>query len=88
MNEKVAHVLSEAKKGSNGHTCHAAGCTTNCAPSMFMCRRHWFMVPKDLRDAIWMTYEPGQEQTKDASAEYLETAHEAIAAVAAKEERK
>lgn len=52
---------------------------------MFMCKRHWYMVPKHLRDAIWANYRPGQEVTKDPSSEYLEVAMQAIRAVADKE---
>ena len=78
---KVDHVLSEAKKGDQGHVCHAADCPEHVPPAMFMCKRHWFMVPVPLRKRIWALYEPGQEITKDASPEYLEVAREAIEAV-------
>lgn len=60
------------------HTCHANGCQTSVPPKMFMCRTHWFKLPKSLRDNIWATYVPGQEITKTPSPEYLEAAHEAI----------
>ena len=46
------------------HTCHATGCRTTVPPKMFACRRHWFTLPKALRDAIWRTYRPGQEISK------------------------
>ena len=39
---------------------------------MHMCKRHWFMLPKVLRDRIWATYVPGQENRKDPSLDYLE----------------
>ena len=61
------------------HTCHATGCSTAVPPKMFMCRSHWFALPKALRDAIWRTYRPGQEITKTPSPEYLEAARAAIA---------
>lgn len=64
------------------HTCHARGCTIAVPPKMLMCRRHWFLVPKALRDAVWRTYHPGQERTKDPTSEYLAAAHAAIEAVA------
>ena len=67
------------------HTCHAAGCDKAVPPAMFMCRRHWFKVPKPLRDAIWATYRRGQEVDKNPSAGYLENANEAIRVVAAQE---
>lgn len=42
------------------HKCHARNCSTPVPPEMLMCRRHWFMVPKRLRDEVWRTYRPGQ----------------------------
>ena len=69
------------------HTCHAERCQVNVPEKMFMCRRHWYMVPRLLRAAIWANYVPGQEIRKDPTREYLEVAQEAIAAVAEKERR-
>jgi hypothetical protein len=67
------------------HTCHARGCTTAVPPRMFMCRRHWRMVPRALQAEIWAEYVPGQEIRKDPTEEYLEVADRAIQAVAQKE---
>jgi hypothetical protein len=61
------------------HLCHARGCKTPVPPKMFMCKRHWFMLPKRTRDAVWATYRPGQEVTKDPSPEYMDVTAEAIA---------
>jgi hypothetical protein len=55
---------------------------------MFMCGKHWRMVPKPLRDAVWATYVPGQEIRKDPTPEYLDITREAIDAVADKEARR
>ena len=44
------------------HICHAKGCGDPCPPKHLMCKRHWFMVPKALREAVWDTYSPGQER--------------------------
>lgn len=63
------------------HHCHAIGCTVRTHPKFFMCRRHWFMVPRHLRDRIWATYVPGQEVRKDPTVEYLEAAERARLAV-------
>lgn len=60
------------------HTCHADGCTMPVPPKMFMCRTHWFKLPKRLRDRIWATYRPGQEIDKRPSLAYLEAAKNAI----------
>jgi hypothetical protein len=52
---------------------------------MFMCRPHWFSLPKSMRDAIWDAYRPGQEIRKDPSREYLHVARAAINWLAAKD---
>lgn len=71
------------------HTCHAKDCTKRTPEAMFMCRPHWFMVPKAMRDEIWRLYVPGQEISKTPTREYVEAAKKAIDAVAKKEaERK
>lgn len=68
------------------HTCHATGCEVNVPPAMLMCKRHWYMVPRPLRDRVWRLYRPGQEIDKRPTREYLEAAEAAIAAVAEAEE--
>ena len=67
------------------HHCHARGCDQAIAPRLLMCSRHWRMVPKALRDALWATYRVGQEVDKEPSQAYLDVALAAIDAVAAKE---
>lgn len=67
------------------HLCHRRGCTTPVPPRMFMCKPDWFSLPKRFRDAIWDAYRPGQEITKDPSAEYLEAAAAAVNYLAEKE---
>ena len=44
---------------------------------MWGCPKHWFTLPKEIRDDIWRTYRPGQEITKDPSKEYMEAAQRA-----------
>lgn len=67
------------------HLCHARACQAPVPPSRLMCLRHWRMVPKALKDAVWAAYVPGQEVRKDPTEEYLDAALAAIDAVAAKE---
>lgn len=50
-----------------------------------MCKRHWFMVPKQMRDRVWATYRPGQCDDWQPSAAYCDAATEAVQAVAEKE---
>lgn len=66
------------------HRCHAHGCTTEVPPKMFMCPSHWYSLRPVLRRAIWRTYKPGQEVTKEASASYLAVQQRCIAEVAFK----
>jgi protein gp37 len=65
--------------------CSARKCTSQVAPKLFMCPRHWRMVPPRLQAAIWRHYRPGQEETLKVSARYLAAAQAAIEAVAVAE---
>jgi hypothetical protein len=68
-----------------GHQCHARNCDTAVPPRMFMCRRHWYMLPKAKRDAVWATYRPGQEIDKCPSDIYMAVTRECIEYVAQRE---
>jgi hypothetical protein len=46
------------------------------APRLWGCRKHWYMLPKKLRDAIWNAYVPRQEITKTPSPAYIQVARE------------
>lgn len=70
------------------HTCHAEACQTQVPPAMFMCRSHWYALPKAMRDRVWALYRPGQEITKDPSDEYVAHARACIEHVAAGEGRR
>lgn len=67
------------------HYCHAKHCNKPVPPSMFMCRSHWYALPRPMRDRIWATYRPGQERDKRPSHEYLDAADAAIDFIAQKE---
>lgn len=67
------------------HTCHATECTVSVPPAMFMCKRHWFSLPKAMRDAIWRYYRPGQCDDWAISHEYANAARDAVRFIAAKE---
>lgn len=67
------------------HHCHATGCTARVPPEMFMCRRHWFMLPKLMRDDVWRTYRAGQCNDWAISHSYADAARAAIRYVAEKE---
>lgn len=78
--------MSEATTG-RPHRCHAVGCETEIPPRLFMCLKHWRMVPKRMQAGVWATYRPGQEITKTPSPAYLQMAGEAIRYVAEREGR-
>ena len=41
------------------HECPANDCTQRVSVEMLMCRQHWYMVPKSLRNAVWNTWQDG-----------------------------
>jgi hypothetical protein len=67
------------------HHCHATGCTVTTRPEMFMCRRHWFMLPKPMRDEIWRTYRQGQCEDWQISSAYADAARAAVRYIARRE---
>lgn len=38
------------------HECPAPGCDRQVTSSQLACRRHWFQLPRPLRNALWDTY--------------------------------
>ena len=58
------------------HTCHWLGCTKEVPPKMWGCSKHWFTLPRWLRNKVWQTYVPGQEIRKDPSEAYLKIIEE------------
>lgn len=58
------------------HTCHWPNCPVKVPPKLWGCKKHWFMLPANLRKLIWATYVPGQEITKTPSEEYLRAANQ------------
>lgn len=69
------------------HLCYAIGCDVEVAPRLFACRRHWYMLPKAKRDAIWAAYQPDQEVSKQPSALYVRIAGDAVQWLAEREGR-
>jgi hypothetical protein len=54
------------------HECHCPTCTESVPPAMWGCKKHWFKLPKKLRNSIWREYNPGQEITKKVSQKYMD----------------
>ena len=55
---------------------------------MFTCPPHWYMLPKELRDAVSAEYAEGQEIRKDPTEAYLTITRRCINFIAAKEGRR
>ncbi len=60
------------------HTCHAAGCRQLVPAAMFLCKKHWRMLPQLMRNLIWQHYRPGQEDEKVCSRAYSAAARSAV----------
>ncbi|WP_428673619.1 hypothetical protein [Reyranella sp.] len=79
--QKVRHVLRAGQ--SRHHHCHWPGCQEQVPPAKWGCRKHWFKLPKTLRDRIWQAYRPGQEDTQTPSRDYIAVARDVQAWIAA-----
>lgn len=74
---KADYVRGEAARNATfDHACHWPGCDRKVPPAMWGCRQHWYKLPLALRNKVWRTYRPGQEVSKDPSADYLAVARE------------
>lgn len=73
--DKVQYV--KAQKQTREHECHWPGCNKQVPPAMWGCAKHWFMLPKVLRNKILATYRPGQERDLAPSESYVAAAQEA-----------
>lgn len=64
------------------YLCHAINCDTRIPSNRLMCPRHWFLVPAELRKAVWQTYRPQQQEGQAPTQAYLDAARAAIDYVA------
>jgi hypothetical protein len=69
----------------SNHKCHAFNCPKETPPSLFMCKRHWFTLPANLRNAILANYRRGQELDKQPTVAYMCAAYRARIWLAKKE---
>lgn len=72
MTSKADYVRSQGQ--TRDHTCHWPGCAEQVPPARWGCRKHWFMLPENIRTMIWRAFVPGQEVTMTPSASYIEAA--------------
>jgi len=67
-----------ATLSSGIHRCPIPRCGSQIDVSRLMCRLHWYLVPKELRDQVWATWRSGQGAF---SSEHTDAVHEAVTAV-------
>lgn len=72
---KKQHVAAAPQ--SRSHVCHWPGCNQEVPPAMWGCKTHWFMLPKFLRDKVWVAYQIGQETSaRRPTMKYTQVARE------------
>ncbi len=49
------------------HTCHLPGCSAGCPPAHLFCRKHWMMVPVDLKAEVNRTVKLREKTAVNAS---------------------
>lgn len=77
IGQKAEYVIGQPQ--TRNHLCHWPGCETQVPPAKFMCKKHWFRLPRSIRVRIWATYQIGQEKSGRATESYVSVAKEAIA---------
>jgi hypothetical protein len=60
--------------------CPIPGCSSRIDSSRLMCRSHWYLVPREVRDQVWATWRSGQAAF---SRDHQDAVLRAIAAVLA-----
>ena len=60
------------------HSCHAAFCESKTPETMFMCRYHWSMLPRNFQRNVTRNYRRGQCADWKITNEYADAAQTAI----------
>lgn len=71
---KKNYVRQRLRSDPGAHHCHWPDCNQRVPAATWGCRRHWMMLPKYLRDRVWLAFRPGQEETKTPSRAYVAVA--------------
>lgn len=64
------------------HRCSAIGCKTFVATHLFMCRRHWRMIPNSIQVAVLTTWRALVQGEEGAYTAYKDATRDAIHSVA------
>lgn len=57
---------------SEKHGCRWVGCSRMVPLNMWSCRQHWYRLPAKIRNGIWASYRPGQEDDLNPSPGWIE----------------
>lgn len=77
IGEKVEHVRTALRTDRRAnHHCHWPNCDAAVPAAAWGCKKHWYMLPKDMQRRIWRAFRPGQEESKTPSREYVAVARE------------
>lgn len=68
---------------TGSHDCFAYGCFCRVPSHMLMCRRHWAMVPQDIKQKVWAEFRA--KGSAFGSEGHLQACQEARDAVARQE---
>lgn len=63
---------------TGAHDCPATGCTRRVGRGQLLCRPHWFITPKPLRDAVWDAWRGGLGKGSPAHRDAILAAVEAV----------
>jgi hypothetical protein len=55
----VSGWLSPGQTRPTAHVCPVGGCRESVRADRLMCRPHWYLVPRPLRDAVWAAWRSG-----------------------------
>jgi len=69
---------------TGAEACAIPRCRNQIDPSRLMCRTHWYMVPKELRDDVWATWRSGDGAFSKAHQDAVRMAVAAVVHVAGK----
>lgn len=70
-----------ATEEHEAHRCPVRRCKAVVPPDRLMCKRHWYMVPKPIRDRVWATYDNGKGQMSALHLDAMEAAINAVDAL-------
>lgn len=68
-------------KRENTHYCKAPGCKQKVDNCFLMCHKHWYMVPREIRNEIWRTYQPMSWGDLDLFERYVRATEQAIESI-------